>query len=81
MYIHVYTLLLSCMCYIFLSLFFLQLSEQHHELESKNETLAMYERQLERTQGQLMSEIDEKDNEIFRMRREVQKIQVSLLIM
>lgn len=36
----------------------------------------MYEKQLERTQGQLMLDIDAKDNEIFKMREEVKKIKV-----
>ena len=36
----------------------------------------MYEQQLERTQSQLMLEIDGKDNEIFKMREEVKKIKV-----
>ena len=39
----------------------------------------MYEQQLERTQSQLMLEIDGKDNEIFKMREEVKKIKVRIV--
>jgi chromosome segregation ATPase len=55
------------------------LSEQHYELQNMKGTLSSYENQLERTQGQLMQEIDGKDTEIFKMREEVKKIQAALL--
>ncbi|XP_003387387.1 PREDICTED: myosin-11-like [Amphimedon queenslandica] len=55
------------------------LSQQHHDLQSKEAAVTAYEKQLERTQGQLMSDIDEKDNQIFILRHEIQKIQATLL--
>lgn len=63
------------MCTLSLSLS--QLSQQHHDLQSKEAAVTAYEKQLERTQGQLMADIGEKDDMIFKMRSEVHKIQVS----
>lgn len=57
-------------------LLFLKVSEQHHELQNKIAACDIYEKQLERVQHQLMTELEDKDTEIFKMREEVKKVQV-----
>ena len=46
------------------------------ELDSKEEMIEEYRRQLERVQGQLMKDISDKDDEIDRIRAEHDKIKV-----
>ena len=63
--------------YLFIHPFIIfKVSEQHHELQNKTATCDIYEKQLERVQHQLMTELEDKDTEIFKMREEVKKVQV-----
>ena len=63
--------------YLFIHPFIIfKVSEQHHELQNKTAACDIYEKQLERVQHQLMTELEDKDTEIFKMREEVKKVQV-----
>lgn len=48
-----------------------------NDLDRKEEIVGGYQQQLERVQGQLMQEIDHKDNEIEKIKSDHDKIKVS----
>ena len=57
-----------------------QISGLRKDLDAKEEMIKEYRLQLERVQGQLVQDLDQKDDEIVRIRADHDKIKVAYVM-